>query len=128
MTFHRVIEIETRLFRGVAPRPDIINEMIGGDELAGWLHGRLVAKGLQCGTTHAADHGWDFPVTSGGKRYLVVCSCDFEAEDAPAESHIVQVAQQKGEAVEPDPVLEAVRHALAAAAGIEIVSDEPRRR
>ena len=102
--------------------------MIGGDELAAWLHGRLVAQGLRCGTAHVADYGWDFEVTFGRARYLVVCSCDFEAEDVPAEHHVVQVAQRKGEAVEPDPVLEAVRHVLASTAGVEITADEPRRR
>ncbi|MEZ0471589.1 hypothetical protein [Luteimonas salinilitoris] len=122
--FHRLFEIETDKFPGVAPRPDAINEMIGGDELAAWLHDRLIAQGYACRDIYTEDHGWDFEVTRDRRRYRVVCSCDFEKEGVPARWHFVQVAQIKGEPVEPDPLLAEVRVILVAGDDIQIVADE----
>ncbi|MCD9026720.1 hypothetical protein LDO26_00635 [Luteimonas sp. BDR2-5] len=121
--FHHLFEIETDRFAGAAPRPDAINEMIGGDELAAWLHGRLCARGHACGEVYAEDHGWDFEITQDRRRYRVVCSCDFPEEGVPETCHFVQVAQTKGAPTAPDPLLAEVRAILAAEPDIAIVSD-----
>lgn len=128
MHFHQLFEIETDLFSGDAPRPDAINELIGGDELAAWLYKRLVAKGIICHAPYAEDHGWDFEVRSDRRRYLVVCSCEFADDGVPADRHFVQVARTKGEANEPDPVLVSVREVLTNEQAIQILADEPKRR
>ncbi|WP_025884972.1 hypothetical protein [Asaia prunellae] len=128
MHFHHLFDIESSIFRGSAPRPDAINEQIGGDELAAWLHERLIAAGIACDPVHAEDHGWDFEIKSGKRRYLVVCSCEFRKKGVSTSWHSVQVAQTKGAALIPDPVLVAVREVLSAAPDIRILTDEPRGR
>ncbi|MCF1464056.1 hypothetical protein FS827_22385 [Agrobacterium vitis] len=127
MLFHHLFEIEAGLFKGTAPRPDAVNDLIGGDESAAWLHERLSAKEIACGSVHAEDHGWDFEIQSGDRRYRIVCSCEFEDEGISAREHFIQVAQVKGAAVVPDPVLAAVRGALMSAADIEVTGDQPKR-
>ncbi|MUO42182.1 MULTISPECIES: hypothetical protein [Rhizobium/Agrobacterium group] len=127
MLFHHLFEIETDLFKGTAPRPDALNDLIGGDELAAWLHERLSANEIACGSVHAEDHGWDFEIHSEDRRYRIVCSCEYEEEGRPAREHFIQVAQVKGAAVVPDPVLAAVRGVLMAATDIEVTGDQPKR-
>ncbi len=128
MHFHHVFEIDTALFQGTAPRPDSFNEMIGGDELAAWLHAALVEKGLDCAKPYVTDHGWDFEIRHEGGRYLVVCSCDFETEGEATEWHAVQVAHQKGNPIDPNPVLNLVRSVLEGEPAMTITVDEAKRR
>lgn len=128
MHAHHLFEIETDAFAGLAPRPDAINEAVGGDELAAWLYARLSERGHACRDLGAEDHGWDFDVAHEGRRYRVVSSCEFEAEGVPARCHVVQVAQTRGAPVDPDPLLGDVRALLAGNPDFVVVADETKRR
>lgn len=85
-------------------------------------------KGLNCGEPYAEDHGWDFEIRHEGGRYLVVCSCDFETESEATQWHAVQVAHLKGNAIEPNPVLNLVRSVLESEPAMTITADEAKRR
>jgi len=98
------------------------------DELAAWLHKRLVAAEIACNPVHAENRGWDFEIKSGKRRYLVVCSCEFGKKGISTSWHSVQVAQTRSAALIPDPVLVALREVLSAAPDIRILTDEPRDR
>ncbi|MCF1484520.1 MULTISPECIES: hypothetical protein [Rhizobium/Agrobacterium group] len=87
----------------------------------------LRAKEIACTPVHAEDHGWDFEIHSGDRRYRVVCSCEFDEEGISTREHFVKVAQFRGAAVVPDPVLATVRDVLMAAADIEVLVDQPKR-
>ena len=126
--FHHLFEIETDTFTSVAPRPNAINENIGGDELASWLHARLLESGYTCSEIEPEDHGWDFDVTHEGRRDRVVSAGELEAEGVMARWHAVQVAQTRGEAAHPDPLLGDVRALLAENANFVVVADETRHR
>ncbi len=69
---HHAIEFKTKLFQGTAPRPDAINELIGGDQAASWIQGQLSARGFTPGTIVAEDHGWDFTIQNGEKRPILL--------------------------------------------------------
>ena len=57
---HHAFEIETPMFKGVAPRPNAVNQLIGGDELCAWIHARLASCGIELSEAWPEDHGWDF--------------------------------------------------------------------
>lgn len=118
---HRVFEVETALFKGLAPRPEAINELIGGDEMANWLHNQLEKRVAGLSEIWAEDHGWAFQAEVNGRQYLVVCSCDFENTRSPATWHAVQVADKRslmdkllGRNKTPisDPLVEIIRETL----------------
>ncbi|MCH7304036.1 MULTISPECIES: hypothetical protein [Acinetobacter] len=124
MYFHHLFEIETDIFKGVAPRPDAINELIGGDEFAVWLRERLILQQISCKDIYAEDHGWDFVLNVVGRSYLIVCSCEFEDEELSTEWHSVQIAQIKGEIIEADPILDLLRKLLIDASELTVLADE----
>ena len=121
---HVVIGVETDMFKGTAPRPDAVNELIGGDEMAAWLRRELTTRGIDASEVWAEDHGWDFSVAHNGCIYLVVCSCDFEDARTPKREFCVQVALQRSFCdrllgrrkvdKEQDEVLQMVRSTLTA--------------
>lgn len=92
---HVVIGVETDMFKGTAPRPDAVNELVGGDEMAVWLHRELLTRGIGASEIWADDHGWDFNLTQKGCSYLVVCSCDFEDVGTPEQEFFVQVSLER---------------------------------
>lgn len=129
---HHAIEFETKLFQGTAPRPDAINELIGGDEAASWMHGQLSKRGFTPGTIVAEDHGWDFTVQNGEKTYLIVSSCDFSDLGTTENHHIIQVANRRSfldklfgrnKTVGIDPMLKEVREIIERHPEMAIVSE-----
>jgi hypothetical protein len=88
---HYVFEIETSAFMGMAPRPEAVNELIGGDEMCAWFRERLASRGVELSQVWPEDHGWDFEAKIAGRTYLLVCSCDFADTNTPATWHALQV-------------------------------------
>ncbi len=119
-----VIGVETDIFKGTAPRPGAVNDLIGGDEMAAWLRRELKTRGIDASEVWADDHGWDFTIAHNGRTYLVVCSCDFEDVGTPAREFLVQVSLERSffdrllgrrkVDKERDDVLRMVRSTLAA--------------
>jgi hypothetical protein len=92
---HHVFEIETTAFKGLAPRPGAVNELIGGDEMCTWIRGCLTTRGVELSPVWPEDHGWDFEAKFDGRCYFLVCSCDFEDTNTPVTWHAVQVAHTR---------------------------------
>ena len=129
---HQVFEIETATFKETGPRPDAINEMIGGDEMAAWVRAQLCAKGHACTEFWPEDHGWDFFVELDRRQYMVVSSCDFEEAGKPAIWHAVQLSHQRSivdrllgrnRTPEPDPLLADLRDILKANKDFKILAE-----
>ena len=64
-----------------------INEL-SGCALATWLAGRLGARGFEVSEVWADDHGWDFAVTHGGRKFQCACSIN-DDEEPVADAHVV---------------------------------------
>jgi hypothetical protein len=133
---HVVIGVETDMFKGTAPRPDAVNDLIGGDEMAAWLCRELKSRGIDASEVWPDDHGWDFNVAHKGCTYLVVCSCDFEDLGAPAREFIVQVSLERSlfdrllgrrkVDRQQDEILQTVRSTLAANPAITLTFERDR--
>lgn len=129
---HIVFRIETEFFKGTAPRPDAVNELIGGDEIAHWMRKQLISKGFDASEIWPEDHGFDFSVKSEEKSYLIVSSCDFEEFSRPQQEHTVQVTLERSildklfgrnKGGNDDPVVSAVRGALAGNSDFRIIDE-----
>jgi hypothetical protein len=92
---HKAIVFETDLFNGTSPRPEAVNELIGGDETANWIHSELSKRGYEPDEIVPEDHGWDFLVGKDDKTYLIVCSCDFTGLGQVETCHVIQVSNRR---------------------------------
>ena len=131
-----LFDFNTKLFSGRPPRPGAINENLGGDELAAWLSERLRARGLAASAPWAEDHGYDFDVSAGDQRYLVVCARDFDEEsDNPGHHGVVvekvrrffDVILRRGRLDADDRVVEAVSDILRDESGVHGLTREFKR-
>lgn len=133
---HHIFEIKTDAFQGVAPRPDAINELIGGDEMAEWLCEQLDADGMSSDIMGPEDYGWEASVVFENRYYRIICACDFDELSSPADQHIVQLVYNRSlmdklfgrnKLPEPDPVLSKLRGLLTAHPDFTILHDQPAR-
>lgn len=90
-----LFRISTDSFTGKSPRPNAVNELIGGDEIAEWLYKKLGTKGLQISEIWEEDHGWDFEVEYMGSGYLVACSCEFADLGVTESLHSVLIQYKR---------------------------------
>jgi hypothetical protein len=73
-----------------------VNENIGGEALAGWLSGALRDKGIDASEPWAEDHGYDFSIAAGGRKYLCVCHIEEEgAEERDGAVSLTQIRSMK---------------------------------
>lgn len=125
-----VFWINSKLFDAQNPRPEAVNESIGGDELANWLSARLRESGVDAGEPFAEDHGWDFSVKKNGADYLVSCACEIKAWGTDTPEHVIALTKMRGfmdrmrgrNGFMPDDALKsAIARILASDQGIENV-------
>lgn len=126
-----VFNFATSLFAGAPPRPDAVNENLGGDELAAWLVSRLKDKDFAASDFWAEDHGYDFDIRLGGRRYLVVCARDFDEEKERPGHHwivvdrlrsFIDVLFFRGRLGEDDEVIRAIDDILRADRAIRVLT------
>jgi hypothetical protein len=92
--FH-LFRISTDSFSGKSPRPHAVNELIGGDELAAWLHKMLTLESIQVSEIWEEDHGWAFELEFSGRKYLVVCHCEFTDLGVTEHQHSVLIQHKR---------------------------------
>ena len=133
---HHVFEIKTDAFQGIAPRPEAINELVGGDEMAEWLCKQLDTDGLSSDIIGPEDYGWEANIVFQDRFYRLICSCDFDALAVHANQHIVQLVYRRSlmdklfgrnKLTEPDPVLSKLRGVLSERSDFTILHDQTAR-
>jgi hypothetical protein len=89
--------------------------------MANWLKSELTSQALQVSEIWEESHGWDFELDWVGRKYLVVCSCDFSHLNVAEKEHFVQVAHQRSaldkllrrnKSMKNDPTIALIRETL----------------
>ncbi|MGL4813557.1 MAG: hypothetical protein ACRCXM_17445 [Beijerinckiaceae bacterium] len=129
-----VFWFRSEAFEARKPRPDAVNENIGGDDLAEWLVAKLRDSGLKAATPWAEDHGWDFSIVAFDSTYMLACACEIGDWSGETPEHSVILSKQRGmmdrlrgrNAFTPDdPVKAAIEKILKAEPQISALRWEP---
>lgn len=67
-----------------AERTEQGNNLLGGHELATWLVASLRNREFKAGEPFIEDHGYDFVIEHGGRKYICVCLVEDEPDDLAA--------------------------------------------